>query len=218
MALQYQVSVRVPILLFDATGAPKPGITEKDIRNGQAVLRKGSVGVPQTSRLTLSTQATGQNWFEVSAQDFPGLYELLLPASELNVLGMLVWSIQPAASAFRGQVGSDQVIAIDVGTSISDLKTSIDGLRTTMQGIVASLQGVPGAVWDVPRQDHVRRGSFGEAATLQFHAAVGHVKINNNILTIYGDNGGVLISFNLRDVAGQSTSSKIAERIPIREQ
>lgn len=185
MSLRKSTQERVPVLLYDAAGAAATSITPSDINGGNVQLKKGD---GTTVSLALTTGGPTPNWIQVDSTNSPGLYEIVLPNTHTDVLGIMTWSLQPAAAAFKGLIGSDTVT--DLAAEVAAIKdktvnlpadpasqavtsTAIDAARDAVRGAQAlDLSAVAGGASFVQATDNLRAiRTSADAATASADAA-----------------------------------------------
>ena len=72
----------------------------------------------------------GANLFEVDSGDAPGTYSIAIPAANLDQLGVVSFSIQPAAAAFAATYLTDYVYVEETAT-LAAIKAKTDLVGTT---------------------------------------------------------------------------------------
>lgn len=127
------VATRIPVRLVDGTGVPVTGKGSVAVLGGTVFLVKGD---GTTATITLSN---GVNWFEIDNTQAPGLYHVLVSGANLGVLGPTQLSVQPAATAFVGTIGTFLVesFAAEVD-AVSSSQTAIQTAVTIVRKIQAN--------------------------------------------------------------------------------
>lgn len=187
-------AVRLPVLLLDAIGAGKAGVVPSDVLGGLARVYKAD-GTATTFALT-----AGVNWFEIDSTNAPGLYHVLVPSGQTNVLGPMQVVFRPAASVFEQawtravveelqKLGTTETAVASVGTAVTAVSTAVSAIQT----IVTALQKVG-----------INR--------LKIHTA----GPDANRLVIYdNDETTPLYKWNLKDASGNPTLTDVYERDPV---
>lgn len=103
-------ATRFPFILTDSFGTPVTGVLPADVKNAMAYVTKGD---GSTTMIPL----TSQNFFEIDSVNQPGIYQLLVTAPFLNILGKISIVLYPAV----GSTFLTKVLFEDVGTSLSDI-------------------------------------------------------------------------------------------------
>lgn len=124
MALRQNTNERVFVRLFNSLGNPVAGVAPANILGGNFTLTK-SDGTSTDIGLT-----AGVNWFEVDAAKAPGLYQILILAANLDLIGHTTWSVQPSGALFIGIVGNDSVTSILADSLAIKAKTDLIGTAT----------------------------------------------------------------------------------------
>ncbi|RTK98746.1 MAG: hypothetical protein EKK57_11255 [Proteobacteria bacterium] len=124
MALRQNTNERVFVRLFNSLGNPVTGVTPANILGGNFTITK-SDGTNVDIGLT-----AGVNWFEVDSTKAPGLYQILILAANLNLIGHTTWSIQPSGALFIGIVGNDSVTS--VLADIANVQADTDNIQTRL--------------------------------------------------------------------------------------
>lgn len=94
--IRKDIATRVPLRLYTSTGAAATGIVPADFAGGLVRVVKAN-GTVQTIAL-----GAGVNFFEVDATNAPGLYQVLLAAGNVDVVGPITLVWRPNAAAFIG--------------------------------------------------------------------------------------------------------------------
>lgn len=124
----------IQFTLLDSMGAFKTGLVAADFLAGSVALYK-SDNTKVVIVLTL-----GGNLIEVDATSAPGLYSISIPSGNLNLLGSLSVSIQPAVAAFVGTYFKDTVY------DLAAVKAKTDLLGTTSVSTQADITAARDAV------------------------------------------------------------------------
>lgn len=119
--LRVNTAERIKVLLRDSLGTLVTGLVAADFSASSVYVYK-SDGSKTTVALTL-----GINLFEADAVDAPGLYEVILSATETDTLGILTVSIQPAAALFVSTYVTEVVedLSTLIGTPVVSVSTDI---------------------------------------------------------------------------------------------
>jgi hypothetical protein len=147
MIVQGQAA-KVPVKLITPAGDDINGIAPAAIKNGVAQVIKAD-GTTQSISLVANT-----NWFEIDSTQSKGLYQLLIPNTATGQLGILAYTVYPAATQFIPFVGTTSV-GIDqsttaTSTNVTAAITSIKGgsnkdntqINTAITDAVSSIKGV----------------------------------------------------------------------------
>jgi uncharacterized protein YoxC len=216
MELKKAVAVEVPVNLeILSTGEAVTGITAPVV-----YLRKpGGAEV-------VKTITNGVNWFEVGAH-FPGVYSLLLSASDTDTAGSLLISVQGGASDVnksahyiddyeqQAQTLLQSISSLEqsMSTTLTAVETAVATLTTAVDGIDTATQA--SSALDASNQT-LLEAVKSVVETLQ-SLALNRTKIDQtaNTFTVYAANGTTpMYVFNLKDAVGNPSVTNIAERVP----
>lgn len=185
MLLRKSVTVRVPVRLVDAAGAPVTGVLPADVQGGVATVVKASGA---TVDITLS----GANFFEFSpASKTRGLYHITIPNTALDVVGPVQWVVLPAASLFSaaGYVGTG--VVEDLASVIWSYLINSDG-QSVVNTAAASLR-----------------------LMAQFLKGVVQLDSGTNKYTIFKEDGTTVLSQrNTFNAAGDPSSEPVYKTAP----
>ena len=133
--LRQSTNENIQVILKTSLGVPVTGLVAADFKASSIYLYKAN-STKVTIALTL-----GANLFEVDATDSPGLFSIAIPSANLDQLGVVSFSIQPAAAAFAATYLTDYVYVEETAT-LTAIKAKTDLGGTTS---VASLADVTSA-------------------------------------------------------------------------
>ena len=139
----------VPVRLVDpSTGLGVTGISVSSILNSRATLvKQGGGSAPATVSITLVGSGGGQNWFETDATNCPGLYQVAVPGSKIEVEGWSQRTVNPPETTLFQQVADSFVVrpAPLVVTDILSDSTPFAGADiATITSNVLRLLGIAG--------------------------------------------------------------------------
>lgn len=134
--LRQNTNENIQVVLKTTLGVPVTGLVAADFKSSSIYLYKAN-STKVTIALTL-----GANLFEVDATDAPGVYSIAIPSANLDQLGTISFSIQPAAAAFAAIYFTDYVFveqtstlaAIKTKTDVSSSQTDITSARDSIKG------------------------------------------------------------------------------------
>ena len=133
--LRQSTNENIQVILKTSLGVPVTGLVAADFKASSIYLYKAN-STKVTIALTL-----GANLFEVDSGDAPGAYSIAIPAANLDQLGVVSFSIQPAAAAFAATYLTDYVYVEETAT-LAAIKAKTDLIDTAS---VASLADVTSA-------------------------------------------------------------------------
>lgn len=107
MIIRLGTQVRLPVRLLDTNGTPVTGMLPTDISDGTIV--GNATIVKGDSTLVGLALVDNANWIEIDATAAPGLYHVVVPQADTNVVGAMQIVILPAASSFLPTVITAQV-------------------------------------------------------------------------------------------------------------
>ena len=125
MIARLSTNVRVPIRLVDSSGNPVTGKLPTDVLGGVATLVKSD---GTTVDITLTNSS---NWFEIHSTKAPGLYHILVTATNLGVYGPTQLSVQPATSGFIGTIATFDVEDIEAQAATAATQATTAATQAT---------------------------------------------------------------------------------------
>lgn len=121
--LRQSTNENIQVILKTSLGVPVTGLVAADFKASSIYLYKAN-STKVTIALTL-----GANLFEVDSGDAPGTYSIAIPAANLDQLGVVSFSIQPAAAAFAATYLTDYVYVEETAT-LAAIKAKTDLVGT----------------------------------------------------------------------------------------
>lgn len=211
--LEFKASTiaRLPVLLLQSDGTPLTGVVYTD----------ASITVEKSDGTTATYVPSNVEWVELVAGDFSGQgkYTLVLPASYLNLTGVLSYAVSaPTAKTYLGVV---KVIANEE----AETKAVADALRTDYTTTRA------GKIDTIDTQTATTDGKvdtliadMGTLSTkmddvVDYHQGKWEIKTTgpdaNRLILYRADGVTVLKKFDLADAAGNPTYISPFKRTPV---
>lgn len=223
--LRQNTNETVKIVLKDSMGNLKTGLVATDFLGSNAYLYKAD-NTKVSIALTLGT-----NLKEIDSTDAPGLYSLAIPSSNLDQLGSLTLSFQPAASAFVAAYLTETVVVdgAAIETSIKGAQnidlSSIAGGLTFIPGsdnlhlIRQALSSIPAtissSVWEELLASHITPNTLGELMNVLASILLNRIRLDKNLkqMIVYqADSATTLKTYNVYDENAMPSIINIAER------
>lgn len=133
MSLRQNTTERVNIILLDPTTGNRVtniSVASNKIANNTAYLIKSD---GTTSTITLVQNST---WFEIDSTNNPGVYQLVINSSHLNLLGYIAWTIRPSGSDFNIVSGSDTITSLMA--DVASIQADTNDIQTRLPAALVS--------------------------------------------------------------------------------
>lgn len=208
--LEYKQSVAafVPVRIFDAAGAPQGGIPFGSV----------TAAVQKSDGTTAVVTVTITDWSEVTTGAFTGsgVYLLKLPASVMNLTGLLTYAV--ATPGNKTHIGAIKIVANEevdtytrlgapagasIAADVATVNTSVGTVNTNVLSLIAGQGTILAAVQLLQKYEEGRWKIHITGA-------------DANRLVLYDtDNVTPLLKFDLKDSGGSATFINPFERYPV---
>ena len=122
--LRQSTNENIQVILKTSLGVPVTGLVAADFKASSIYLYKAN-----STKITIAL-TLGANLFEIDSGDAPGAYSIAIPAANLDQLGVISFSIQPAAAAFAATYLTDYVY-VEETAILAAIKAKTDLVGTT---------------------------------------------------------------------------------------
>lgn len=122
--LRQSTNENIQVTLKTSLGAPVTGLVAADFKSSSIYLYKAN-----SAKITIAL-TLGANLFEVDTTDAPGVYSIAIPSANLDQIGTISFSIQPAAAAFEAIYLTDYVY-VEQTSTLAAIKAKTDLVGTS---------------------------------------------------------------------------------------